>query len=198
MKNSKTSTNPADALRSQRLWHTAFNTRLALQKASREVHWKDSREQMKPSLKTARARTEVKNFRTNMGFKEWGKKNKLTLQCMYKHKNWLKHLCQQEEKKKASRSKNHWETRTPWSIKLTEKRSLDIAGKEGVFCFFSFVHRNKTLNSWGRGTKHQSRKKCTRYSLILVSTPIYISWCIYPTPWHNSVEIKVDLQLGYS
>lgn len=28
---------------------------------------------MKPSLKTARARTEVKNFRANIGFKEWKK-----------------------------------------------------------------------------------------------------------------------------
>lgn len=144
---------------------TAFNTHLALQNASREVHWKDSRQQMQPSLKTARARTEVKKkVIANIGFKEWKKTSCISLFFLYtpvyvQAQQLAEAFVSTGRGKKASGSTSHWDTRTLWCTKLAEKTSLEIAGKEAVFCSVSLLSTETRLWIVERGEENKTPTK---------------------------------------
>lgn len=135
---------------------TAFNTHLALQNASREVHWKDSRQQMQPSLKTARARTEVKkNVIANIGFKEWKKTSLYSSVCTSTAIGWS--VCVNRKRKESKWKHKSLRDQNSLVHKTGRKDKLRNCRQGSSFLLhFSFVYRNKTLNSWERGGKQNT------------------------------------------
>lgn len=151
MKNSKTSTNPnANALRPQRLRHSLQHTSCSPKCFKRgTLKGQQAADAAKPQDSQSKNWSKKKVI-ANIGFKEWKKTSCISLFFLYtpvyvQAQQLAEAFVSTGRGKKASGSTSHWNTRTLWCTKLAEKTSLEIAGKEAVFCSVSLLSTETRL-----------------------------------------------------